>query len=229
MKLNMQTVRQMVSNEPYVKSAAPIVRGEETLYQRLHRQTYLCLRLVMAVIAISLPLVFLVSAYWVGMQNSISAFYHTDMRNVFVGVLFAIGICLYVYKGYNNLENYGLTTAGVFLLGVALSPTSSPNVSLAWYFPVIHNICAVTFFGLIAIVCIFARENGITKTEEFRSAYFFTAFLMGLVLVAAFALLLIDKIWGIGFSTSTFWVEAAAVWVFAGYWCIKSRELGRLG
>jgi len=183
----------------------------------------------MAVIMILLPIVFLVSAYWVGMQGSISAFYHTGMRNVFVGVLFAIGICLYVYKGYNNLENSGLTVAGLFLFGVALSPTTAPDGSLPWYFPVIHNICAVAFFGLIAVVCIFARRNGFRTPDEFRTAYNITAGLMVLVLAVAGVLLLLDKVWGVGFRTSTFWVETAAVWVFAGYWCVKSRELRGLG
>lgn len=231
----MKNLKQLISTRPYLdatlgaRSAADGEAPEETLSERLHRLTYLCLRLVMLVIAVLLPIVFLVSAYWVGMQVSISAFYHTDMRNVFVGALFAIGICLYVYKGYNNLENSGLTVAGLFLFGVALFPTTAPDGSLPWLFPVIHNFCAVVFFGLIAVVCIFARRNGLRTPNEFRKAYDITAGLMLLVLAVAGVLLLIDKVWGVRFRTSTFWVETSAVWVFAWYWWLKSRQLRGLG
>lgn len=64
---------------------------------------------------------------------------------------------------------------------------------------------------------------------EFCKAYNITAILMVLVLAAAGVLYLLDKVLGVGFRTSAFWVETAAVWVFAGYWCTKSRELRGLG
>ncbi|NND96815.1 MAG: hypothetical protein HKN47_05740 [Pirellulaceae bacterium] len=191
----------------------------------------------MAIVAILLPVVFLVSAYWVGMQESISAFYHTAMRDVFVGAVFAIGLCLYAYKGYNNLENTCLTVAGLFLFGVALAPTTAPPGNPNWDLPVVHNICAVAFFGLIAVVCIFARNHGLQSSANndasydvsYRFAYNVTAALMIVVLLVALLLQLVGKVWGITFSSSTFWIEAASVWVFAGYWCVKSRELKGLG
>jgi len=242
----MQNIKQLISPKPYPRlqllieeqeaklptdvETPEVEAPEEERFTWLHKQTYFSLRLVMAVIAILLPVVFLVSAIWVGMQGSISAFYHTDMRNVFVGALFAIGICLYVYKGYNPLENSGLTVAGLFLFGVALFPTTAPEgIIIPWYFHVIHYICAIAFFGLIAVVCIFARRNGFGTSVEFRTAYNITAGLMIFVLAVAGVLFLLDKFLGVGFRTSTFWIEAAAVWVFAGYWCTKSRELRGLG
>lgn len=231
----MQNLKRVISPKPYIAQAReelPEADGESlsrALSQKLHRDTYECLRSVMAVIAIVLPVVFLVSAFWVRMQGSISAFYHTDMRNVFVGLLFAIGISLYIYKGYNKLENYGLAVAGLFLFGVALVPTGASDGSVPKYVQVIHQICAFSFFGLIAFVCIFARDSGLRATEEFRTAYNITASLMVLVLVAAGVLFLLKKALNVNIPKSTFWVEAAAVWVFAGYWCVKSRELRGLG
>ena len=144
-------------------SAYPLSRSgfpeEESIFQWVHRKTYMCLRFVMAIVAFILPVVFLISAKWVDMQGSISAFYHTDMRNVFVGLVFAIGMCLYAYKGYNNLENYCLTAAGLFLFGVALAPTDAPPGIKNWDLPAVHKFCAVAFFSLIAVVCIFARSH----------------------------------------------------------------------
>jgi hypothetical protein len=174
----MQNVREMFSPKPYAdfkRAAAPESAGikavEETLAQRLHRMTYTSLRLVMAIVAILLPIVFLVSANWYGMQDSISAFYHTSMRNVFVGAIFAIGMCLYVYKGYNSLENNCLTIAGLFLFGVALAPTAAPPESPNWDLPIVHNVCAIAFFSLIAVVCIFARNHGLQNPGNEGAEY----------------------------------------------------------
>jgi hypothetical protein len=231
----MINLKELISSKPYFEAtlkARSLAKGEayeEAGFEKLQRLTYLCLRLVMLVIAILLPIVFLVSSFWVGMQSSISAFYHTDMRNVFVGSLFAIGICLYIYKGYNNLEDNGLTVAGLFLFGVALFPIAASDGSSSYYFDVIHKICACVFFGLIAVVCIFARPNGLTTASEYSTAYNITACLMILVLAGALVLYLIDKFWHVQFRYSTFCVETAAVWVFAWYWRLKSRELHGLG
>ncbi len=240
----MQNLKEMFSARPYSTServAAPetaeVRAVKETLAQRLHRMTYTSLRLVMVIVAILLPVVFLVSAKWFGMQDSMSAFYLTAMRNVFVGAIFSIGLCLYIYKGYNELENTCLTIAGLFLFGVALAPTTAPADSVNWDLPIVHNVCAVGFFALIAVVCIFARNNGLQKNGEegaeydvsFRSTYNITATLMIVVLVVAALLLLLHKVWSIRIPSATFWIETAAVWIFAGYWCVKSRELGSAG
>ena len=56
-------------------------------------------------------------------QNSISAYYHTDMRNYFVGALCAISLCLLAYNGYHKIDKYTATAAAVFALGVAFCPT----------------------------------------------------------------------------------------------------------
>ncbi len=195
----------------------------------LHRRTYQSLRWAMLVITILLPIIFLVSAGWVDMQGSISAFYHTSMRNVFVGMLFAISICLFVYKGYNDFEDSALTTAGFYLLGVALFPTIHPDpnsgIIVPKYSYIIHYVCAYAFFGIIAIVCIYARENPYRHPKEFSKAYDITAALMIIVIVGAIILAFIDKVCGIHFQYSTFYLETSAVWIFARYWFLKGKEL----
>src|SRR5688500_3060530 len=65
--------------------------------------TYRNLRVGMGVLAVAFPLLL----WWIGLvcsvelQRSISAYYHTSMRDVFVGVLFAVGAYLYLYKGFS--------------------------------------------------------------------------------------------------------------------------------
>ena len=84
-------------------------------------QTYVNLRVGMAAMALLLPLL-LMAGSWLStnvvFQSSISAFYHTPMRNLFVGLLVAVGSFLYLYKGFSNEENIALNFAGVFSIGL---------------------------------------------------------------------------------------------------------------
>ncbi|MBD3672661.1 MAG: hypothetical protein HUJ26_03950 [Planctomycetaceae bacterium] len=225
-------------------SRIPYKNKHESLTPRLHRQTYQCLRLVMASVAIILPILLLVSSEFLesteavgAPPGSISAYYHTEMRNVFVGSICAIGMCLYAYKGYNNLENTSLTVAGLFLFGVALAPTNAPPesspFSMNWDMPILHYVCAASFFLLIAIVCIFARDHGLQTMDEnnvsydrsFSNAYNLTATLMILILLIGGGVWLLNRSFP---GTTLFWLEAFAIWVFAGYWIVKTRELNGL-
>lgn len=235
----MLNFRQMVSAEPYpippeLPEGEPSGDGDSgpDWGRRLQKKTYLSLRRVMTYISILLPVVFLISAIWLGLQGSMSSFYYTIMQDVFVGSFFAIGICLLVYKGYNRLEDHGLTAAGILLFIVALVPTTAPEDSIStlpWYLPWIHIGCAYLSFGLIAVVCIWARKNVLVDSAKYNRAYNIIASLMILVLLAGVIFFLLEMIWEIEFETSTFWIEAAGIWIFAAYWRIKSRELKGLG
>lgn len=57
-------------------------------------------------------------------QTSISAYYYTPARAVFVGALMAIGLSLIVIKGSRSLEDIFLNAAGMLAPVVALVPTS---------------------------------------------------------------------------------------------------------
>src|SRR5664279_4207021 len=89
-------------------------------------RSYLTLRKAVGIIGMSLPFV-LVFGKWLfespGIQNSISAYYYTGMRNVLVGSLCAIGVFLFSYRGYKTDGPAGIL-ASVFSIGVALFPTA---------------------------------------------------------------------------------------------------------
>lgn len=88
--------------------------------------TYTYLRLGMAGISIIFPLVL----WWSGLifdvkfQASISSYYHTPMRDIFVGSLIAIGAFLWFYQGVKKDENFALNCAGILAIVVALTPTA---------------------------------------------------------------------------------------------------------
>ena len=65
--------------------------------------SYLTLRRVVGVLGVLLPVVVAGGCFVLGacteLQDSISDYYGTEMRDVFVGVLFAIGWFLFSYRG----------------------------------------------------------------------------------------------------------------------------------
>lgn len=97
--------------------------------------SYLTLRRAVGIIGVSLPIVLLAGSVIIfncsEVQGSISKYYHTVMRNVFVGALCAVALFLWAYKGYKRDEkdnkylvpdNSAGNFAALFALGVAFFP-----------------------------------------------------------------------------------------------------------
>jgi hypothetical protein len=63
-------------------------------------------------------------------QTSVSAYYYTPVKAIFVGVLMAIGLCLIVIKGSTSWEDATLNAAGMLAPIVAVVPTS--DVGTCW-------------------------------------------------------------------------------------------------
>ena len=125
--------------------------------------SYLTLRTVIGVLGISLPFILSLGGmlfFRTGLQTSISAYYHTDMRDVFVGVLFATGFFLYSYKGYDKVDNIAGNLACLFALGVALFPTTKDNVQGLDPAGITH----LAFAGLYFATLIFFSLRLFTKT-----------------------------------------------------------------
>src|SRR5438093_10452256 len=55
-------------------------------------------------------------------QDSISSYYYTPVRSIFVGTLFAVGLSLIVYTARTVWEDLCLNLAGMFVFVVAVAP-----------------------------------------------------------------------------------------------------------
>jgi hypothetical protein len=90
--------------------------------------SYLSLRKAVGIIGVSLPFVLVIGNWGIfhasAIEDSISYYYHTEMRGVFVGRLWAIGVFLLSYRGYEKRDEIAGRLACVFALGVALFPTA---------------------------------------------------------------------------------------------------------
>lgn len=92
-------------------------------------QTYRFLRLVLVLPSFFLLLATLFEAYERGgFRQSISDSYQGPVRDVFVGVLMASGVCMIAYRGRSKLEDYALNFAGFNGFFVALVPNNFTEV-----------------------------------------------------------------------------------------------------
>lgn len=85
---------------------------------------------------------------------SVSAYYYTGAVGVFVGVLFALSLFLFSYRGYKSqvADRILGAIAGLSALGVALFPTAAPSgvIEPTWWRPFMHAVhlsSAAVLFG----------------------------------------------------------------------------------
>lgn len=196
--------------------------------------TYITLRYGMAGLAIALPpLLWMVGHIFadVPLQESMSAYYHAGgtVRDVFVGILFAIGVFLMLYKGFTIFENWALNLAGFFLLIVAVIPMAwgcgDACPQFSW-----HGAAAIFFFLSIAYVCIFRAKDTLKLINDSVKAKFYEYVykILGGLMIASPAIAFILK-WILqpeqGKGSIVFFFEAAGVIIFGVYWIVKSCEI----
>lgn len=196
-------------------------------------ETYFVLRMVIAGGAIVLPPALLVWALLdarVAMMDSLSAFYFTPARSLFVGTVVAIGVALVAYRGYTRGENLLLNAAGVLAVVVALVPTAdpaAPGVALTLT-SVIHAVAAVAFFVLAALSIFFYGQETLDSVRDPRARRSYRVVYRTLaVLVLVFPDSALVVAWLAESSAALFTVEAAALYAFAAFWLVKTYELSR--
>ena len=86
------------------------------------------MRRAIGVLGITLPLILVAGSSLFGtcseVQYSISTYYHTNMRNVFVGYNCAAALFLFAYRGHDWRDNLAGYLGCIFVLGVAFLPSS---------------------------------------------------------------------------------------------------------
>jgi len=162
--------------------------------------------------------------------SSVSAYYYTGAVGVFVGVLFALSLFLFSYRGYENepVDRIIGKIAGVAALGVPLFPTTPPLVSLepSWWHPAMHKLHVVSAIVLFGSFILFAlwlfRQSRIPRFRDRpaeKRARDTVCLLCGIAMV-------VDMIWAVTASLlggSIFWPETIAIEAFAVSWLAKGE------
>lgn len=149
-----------------MSATAPRVTEEQrdrAGYRRDLQNTYRYLRL--AIILLTLLLFTSVGLQIVadGWQvlPSVSAYYYTPARSVFVASLCAIGTCMIIHRGRSDLEDVLLNASGYLAFFVAFVPTAREEATSGngtavipedFVAAVTNNTQAILFVGLVAFV-----------------------------------------------------------------------------
>ena len=203
--------------------------------------SYLTLRWPVGILGVLLPVILVIGVAVLGsrtvIQDSISAYYETVMRGVFVGVLFTIGVFLFSYrgyepsddkKGYEPSDNVAGNLACLFALGVALFPASGNN-----FVRTLHFVSAVALFLMLSYFSLYlftkTKAGGTPTPEKKTRNKIYVA--CGVIILACIALIAIyNALLGdtsLADIKPVFWLESLALWVFGVSWFIKGETLWR--
>jgi hypothetical protein len=202
--------------------------------------SYLGIRRAIGIVGLLLPIILGPVGWFVfgiQIQDNMSSYYHTELRDVFVGAMCAIGIFLFCYRGYDWIEGWTANIGCVSALGVALCPldaNSDPlhQSSIVGY---LHTIFGGAFFLTLAFYSLYHFPNSSAVKHEIaphEAQRNFVYRVSGLVILASMMasgayLFLLPAEW-VRLSNEynfLFWMEWVAVWSFAAAWLTKGRAI----
>ena len=185
---------------------------------------YRALRLLVGVIAITIgPVVTIISSMPI---SSISASYHQEARDVFVGMLFVVSALLWAYNVHTIRESIASKGASIAGILVALFPTYCPTCSSD---PTskIHFVAAVTLFAILAYFCFgpFRKNTRNQKGKKrLRSGIYIAC---GVLMVGC---LVVGSIVWFALTEDTlaangiiYWVETIALSAFGFAWIVAGK------
>jgi hypothetical protein len=219
----------------------PVTQPDEFFYVR----SFLLMRVAIGVLGVVLPLllVFVDKLAFRGdpfPRGSLSAYYYSGMRDVFVGIMSATGVFLITYKmSERNLDNLASLFAGISAWVIALFPTGRPHGSAAALTPLqdllgettvksIHFVASGVFIGLLALLSYYfgVREGARPRRPHTRSPTFWRWFHWSCTLAMVVAIVWIVVTQSVGRPHYAQLVgEWVAVWAFGASWLAKGAEL----
>jgi len=214
----------------------PVVTPEDL--RRHVSGTYKSLRNSLGLISFGFPLFLWIGGelwYRIPLQGSISAYYYAPcdgnqsgeapLRTWFVGILFTLGLFLYLYKGFSNKENVLLNVAGFGGLGVALFPMGHTCGATSGWVPIAHTVSALTAFFCLALVAWFCTKQSLPLLpNDERRAFYQWRYKVISVCMGAFPAAAAAIVWFFGQNYVVFAVEAAGLIAFGAYWLTKGQE-----
>jgi hypothetical protein len=204
---------------------------------------------MIGILGISLPIIlFTWSLALTGshfLLDSISSYYHTNLRDALVGILCAVSVFLLSYHGYDLRDFITFKIAGISALGVAFFPAFiksainpyihiAPNVSASTN--AVHFVSAALFFLALAYVSLvlFTRTHpNIGKADRTRQKIKRNRIYRGCgitILACLVLLLLVNSLpagSGVLKLAPVFWIETIALFAFGASWLVKGEVILR--
>jgi len=191
------------------------------------------LRQAIGFLGVALPLVLAIgklATQGAGLEPTISQYYHTDMRNYFVGSLCAIAVFLMSYRGYDRRDLLAGRLGFLFAIGVAFFPTTPQGESLTLVGG-LHLASAVSLFLTFAYMCWFLftqtdpNKSPTPRKLKRNTVYRVCAVLILLLLVATAVVMLTPLHTTLATCVPVFWLESATVVTFGVGWLTKGERI----
>ncbi len=196
--------------------------------------SYMTLRKIVGLLAISLIPIMILGSFIFDhtryIQISVSAYYHTSMRDPLVGIISGISLFLLSYNGYTRQDSIASKLAGLFALGIAFIPTSETS-DKSDLLSTLHYLTSGVFFAILAYMSIFlfTKSSGIITPEKKKRNRVYRV--SGIVMAISVIGIPIDSIPAvhdlIGFLKPTIILETIALVSFGISWLTKGQFILR--
>jgi hypothetical protein len=165
-----------------------------------------------------------------GLLDSMSGYYHSGMRDVFVGSLCAVGVFLFSYRGYDWRDALAGKIASASVVGVALCRTTPPGQRTDLLGGLHVFFAAVYFLTLAVFALVLFRKTdspeAMTRRKRSRNRVYA---ICGWTIVACLGLIVLAELLPDGSSWRSlrpvFWLEAIAVEAFGVSWLVKGEAI----
>ena len=161
---------------------------------------------------------------------SVSSYYYTGAVAVFTGVIGALSLFLFTYRGYQGVaaDRVVGSLGGAGAVGVILFPTTSPSPSLTppWWggwMAVVHYSCGTALFASFILFAIwlfreseFAKRSARPPDKRWRDD---VCLWCGMTMITAIAW----AGWAGWHGGSIFYQESVAIEAFAISWLVKGE------
>ncbi len=203
--------------------------------------SYKALRKLIGILGILLPVICIIGGFWFAkdpVQQSISLYYYTNMRDFLVGLLFLVGLFLITYKGPHIIDFIVTTITGIAGMGVAIFPCDNDiipaqKVGIFQLIPessnVFHLTFAVIFFLFLALnsLFLFTRSKEVVTSQKIKrnKVYIISGIVILVCLLGMFISMLVltdDQLYK---SKIILILESVALLAFGISWLIKGETI----
>ena len=206
--------------------------------------SYLGVRRAVGISGLLLPVALGPGGWLLGVpfQDDLSSYYHTPLRDVFVGTVCAVGVFLLCYRGHDRAENWTANVGCLAALGLALCPIDADSAPPVQHTPTgwVHTLCGGAFFLTLAAYSLVHFPRGADDAdgpadppESHRRQRDHVYRVSGVVILLGTAamgvylfLLPADVRRACDRWNTLFWLEWVALWAFAAAWLMKGRMIG---
>ena len=195
--------------------------------------SHLVLRRAVGIVALGLPFALAVP-WWIlrkSVESSISGYYYTDMRNIFIGSLCAIAVFMLCCRSYDRNDKAARTFSALCALGVAYFPIEPDSrttlhqhqIGIAHYIFATLLFSTFVYFCLVSFKMTAANKNAARKQLQRNRVYTGCGYLIvaSIFLICILKLFKVEQlIWGLD---PTFCFESTALIAFGIAWLVKGE------